>query len=313
MCTHFPLATLSGLALLAGLALATTGSSARADTTVRPLPDKTWVTWEGFGASLAWWANQFGARDDLADTAFTTRTVRLATDSGTYNVPGLGLNIARYNIGGTSNAPAGGAHADIPATMPAFKQIQGFWLDWTSDDPASASFDWNVDATQRAMLKKAAARGADRIEASSDAPMWWMLYNHSTAGSATGGDNLQSWNYQAFAKYLATVARYARDNWGVDFETVEAFNEPSAWWWKYPSSQEGCHFDIATQKQILAYLRQNAAMAQDILRRSIAPLAARKRNCGCTNALQFAIVTDPAQIPQKVKSDLKPIIGRYIQ
>ncbi len=68
-----------------------------------------------------------------------------------------------------------------------------------------------------------------------------------------------------------------------------------------------------TVEQILGYLRQNAAMAQDILRRSIAPLATRKRDCGCARALQFAIVTDPAQIPPKLKSDLKPIIGRYIQ
>ncbi len=68
-----------------------------------------------------------------------------------------------------------------------------------------------------------------------------------------------------------------------------------------------------TVEQILGYLRQNAAMAQDILRRSIEPLAARKRSCGCANALQFAIITDPAQIPAKIKQDLKPIIGRYIQ
>ncbi len=68
-----------------------------------------------------------------------------------------------------------------------------------------------------------------------------------------------------------------------------------------------------TVEQILGYLRRNAAMAQDILRRSIAPLAARRRECGCVNALQFAIITDPAQISSKLKKDLNPIIGRYIQ
>jgi 5'-methylthioadenosine phosphorylase len=68
-----------------------------------------------------------------------------------------------------------------------------------------------------------------------------------------------------------------------------------------------------TVEQILGYLRQNAAMAQETIRRSMAPLAARQRNCGCANALQFAIVTDAAQIPAKLKLDLEPIIGRYIQ
>jgi 5'-methylthioadenosine phosphorylase len=69
--------------------------------------------------------------------------------------------------------------------------------------------------------------------------------------------------------------------------------------------------DVSVE-QILGYLRENAAMAQKIIRASIAGLATRNRDCGCADALRFAIVTDPAQIPQKVKEDLKPIIGRYI-
>lgn len=65
-------------------------------------------------------------------------------------------------------------------------------------------------------------------------------------------------------------------------------------------------------EQILGYLRENAAMAQKILRGAIAKVAARSRNCRCANALQFAIVTDPKTIPEKTKQDLAPIIGKYI-
>jgi 5'-methylthioadenosine phosphorylase len=65
-------------------------------------------------------------------------------------------------------------------------------------------------------------------------------------------------------------------------------------------------------EQILGYLRANAETAQRILRESIPKVAARKRDCGCVNALQFAIVTDPAVIPDKVKRNLAPIIGKYI-
>ncbi|HSP14223.1 MAG TPA: S-methyl-5'-thioadenosine phosphorylase [Thermoanaerobaculia bacterium] len=71
--------------------------------------------------------------------------------------------------------------------------------------------------------------------------------------------------------------------------------------------------DDVTVEQILEYLRQNASMAQETLRRSIAPLAARKRDCGCANAMKFAIVTDPGMIPAKLKRDLNPIFGRYLQ
>lgn len=241
------LGVVAAAALLAG--------PAHCDTTVIVNPYKSWTTWEGWGCSLCWWANQFGHRDDLAEALFTTHNASLASSGGTYTLPGLGFNIARYNIGGTSNAPAFGDRAAIPSSMPPFKQIQGFWLDWGSTDPASTSFDWSADANQRAMLLKARDRGVNHFEAFSNAPMWWMCYNHSTAGSDTGGDNLQSWNYDAFARYLATVTRYAHDHWGVDFESVEPFNEPAARWWKYPGGQEGCHFDVSTQSQVLGYLR----------------------------------------------------------
>ncbi|MEO6260803.1 MAG: S-methyl-5'-thioadenosine phosphorylase [Thermoanaerobaculia bacterium] len=66
-------------------------------------------------------------------------------------------------------------------------------------------------------------------------------------------------------------------------------------------------------EQIMGYLRANAEMAQTILRAAIPGVAARTRDCGCHNALQYAIVTDPSQIPPKVKSDLAPIIGRYVK
>lgn len=66
-------------------------------------------------------------------------------------------------------------------------------------------------------------------------------------------------------------------------------------------------------EQILGYLRTNAKTAQRILRASIPKLAARQRDCACANALQYAIVTNPAVIPEKTKKELQPIIGKYIQ
>ena len=64
--------------------------------------------------------------------------------------------------------------------------------------------------------------------------------------------------------------------------------------------------------QILVYLRANAAMAQTILRGSISRAASRKRDCACTTALQYAILTAPDAIPPKVKDQLAPLIGKYV-
>src|SRR6476659_8396246 len=85
-----------------GGALAT--GTARADATIAVNPATTYGKWEGWGTSLAWWANVFGARDDFADLFFTTK-------STTYNGasrPGLGLTIARYNLGACSWNTVGG-------------------------------------------------------------------------------------------------------------------------------------------------------------------------------------------------------------
>jgi galactan endo-1,6-beta-galactosidase len=57
------------------------------------------------------------------------------------------------------------------------------------------------------------------------------------------------------AIYLATIAQYASTNWGVNFNSVEAFNEPSATWWYAEGTQEGCHFDTNTQADVIGYLR----------------------------------------------------------
>lgn len=208
-------------------------------------------TWEGWGTSLAWWAAEFGDRDDLADIFFTLKD----TDFAGEQLPGLGFNIARHNAGACSwNEIDGVRMVESPNVLPS-RQIEGHWLNWDSADPASQSWDWSVDAKQREMLTKAQERGANRFELFSNSPMWWMCKNHNPSGSSDGGENIQSWNLRQHAVYMATIAKYAADNWGVTFESVEPFNEPSAGWWTSNNIQEGCHIDISTQSTIINHLR----------------------------------------------------------
>jgi 5'-methylthioadenosine phosphorylase len=65
-------------------------------------------------------------------------------------------------------------------------------------------------------------------------------------------------------------------------------------------------------EQVIGYLQKNASTACEIIRRSLPLLAARQRTCSCANALKYAILTNPAVIPENVKKDLAPIIGKYI-
>jgi galactan endo-1,6-beta-galactosidase len=239
---------------LLGLALtATTMPTVAADLTTTISPTTNWGTWEGFGVSLAWWAKAFGTRADLADIFFSTK-------STTYNgqsVPGIGLTIARYNAGACSWNTYNGSKMVVSPDMIASRQMDSYWVDWASTSPSSSSWSWSVDANQRNMLSLAKARGATTFELFSNSPPWWMCLNHNPSGSDNGtSNNLQSWNYDQHAIYLATIAEYAATNWGISFQSVEAFNEPSSAWWNgQTGTQEGCHFDASVQATVIGYLR----------------------------------------------------------
>ncbi|TDZ16821.1 Endo-beta-1,6-galactanase [Colletotrichum orbiculare MAFF 240422] len=236
---------------LAALAVSLLVAPINADTTTTIDAKSNRGTWEGWGTSLAWWARRFGDRDDLADIFFTTNST---TWSGT-SLPGLGFNIVRHNAGASSFNTVDGEKMVVSPKMILSRQIEGHWVDWYSEDPTSTSWKWDVDTNQRDMLLKAKTRGANRFELFSNSPMWWMTKNHNPSGAADGSENIQSWNLVKHAVYMATVAKYAKDNWGITFETVEPFNEPSASWWTADGTQEGCHIDIATQSTIIAALR----------------------------------------------------------
>ncbi|MEU8349313.1 glycoside hydrolase [Streptomyces sp. NPDC048845] len=238
------LLTAAGGALLGSVVASGT---AHADAVVRVEPGTDNGPWDGWGTSLAWWANVFGERDDFADAFFTLDDVPY----GGRTLPGLGMNIARYNLGACSwNSVDGESMVESP-NIPRFKQIEGFWQDWRDTDPAG--WNWSADAAQRGALLRAHRRGA-QAELFSNSPMWWMCSNHNPSGAADGGNNLQSWNQRQFATYLAETARRSRDDWGVPFVSVEPFNEPSSDWWKADGKQEGCHIDSGVQAVVLGHL-----------------------------------------------------------
>src|SRR5467141_2106217 len=86
-------------------------------------PTKTWNTWDGWGSSLAWWARAIGGTRNAgiyADLIYTTSDISVAEEK----YPGLGFNIARYNVGG------GGIKEPLERKspqMPWFRDIHGYW------------------------------------------------------------------------------------------------------------------------------------------------------------------------------------------
>jgi 5'-methylthioadenosine phosphorylase len=70
--------------------------------------------------------------------------------------------------------------------------------------------------------------------------------------------------------------------------------------------------DQVTVEMIVGNLTQNAATAQKVIADAVGKLPF-DRTCECATALKYAIITRPEAIPEQVKRDLDPIVGRYLR
>jgi 5'-methylthioadenosine phosphorylase len=112
----------------------------------------------------------------------------------------------------------------------------------------------------------------------------------------------RSWNVDVIGMTNLTEAKLAREA-EICYATMAMVTDYDCW----HESEEA-----VSVEQVVGYLQKNAAMACAIIRESVLKLAARKRECGCVNALQYAILTSPKAIPPKAKDTLGVIIARYV-
>jgi 5'-methylthioadenosine phosphorylase len=70
--------------------------------------------------------------------------------------------------------------------------------------------------------------------------------------------------------------------------------------------------DSVTVDIIVANLMQNAKTAQYIIANAVAALP-YERTCECASALKYALITRPDAIPEQVKRELAPLVGKYLQ
>lgn len=223
--------------------------------TAAPVTSKVTLSWDepwtGWGCSLAWWANILGNSPKAtlyADLVFGEGGT-VTYKEGTKKLPGLKLNVVRYNIGG-----GGPGNTLTPNTTKRTDMI-GFWQKpWSSWD--ANSWQWQADAAQQNMLKLGLTRGVNTVQLFSDSPMWWMTKSKSTNGAYKREDNLPVSAIPWFTHYLTQVAKRFR---GLKIHSVEPFNEPTAYWWNIgdKNGQEGCIFSRDTQALVIDQLRKD--------------------------------------------------------
>ena len=67
-------------------------------------------------------------------------------------------------------------------------------------------------------------------------------------------DNLDPKHYEDFARYLVEVCKHYKETYGIEFRTLDPFNEPETNYWYRNGGQEGCHFDVKSQVKFLRVL-----------------------------------------------------------
>ena len=70
--------------------------------------------------------------------------------------------------------------------------------------------------------------------------------------------------------------------------------------------------DAVTAEQIMGVLGRNAETARKVLRSAVRRLPI-PRGCECATALKYALITPPELVPEALKRDLEPIVGRYMR
>ena len=153
---------------------------------IRINPDIEYQTFEGIGASGAWWAQEVGSwdcRDEISALLFSKDK-------------GIGLRTYRYNLGGGSKESGRGDIENPLRRAECFENEKG-------------EYDFSKDANAVYMMKQAVKDGADEVIFFVNSPIERLTKNHK-AHCDKGfpfKENLDENNYCDFAKYVHFISK----------------------------------------------------------------------------------------------------------
>jgi len=278
MRTRAAFAAFAVAATVAGSLVATSAASpAVAANVVRitPNPASQSSAFEGWGTSLAWFAEATGGypdavRNDLYEKVFGT--------------DGLNLNVARYNIGG-------GNATDVPPYLRPGGAVPGWWnpnLNATDangaitstyadrnrykaawDGESASSYDFTADPAQNWWVN-ALKNKVTKWEAFSNSPPYFLTQSgYVSGGTNSTSEQIAPADMAKFSSYLVNVTQHLEQTYGISFDSIEPLNEPNTNYWGtnigsngWPttaSRQEGAHVGPANQDLVIKALRDRLA------------------------------------------------------
>jgi 5'-methylthioadenosine phosphorylase len=112
----------------------------------------------------------------------------------------------------------------------------------------------------------------------------------------------RSWGMDIIGMTNLQEARLAREA-EICYATLAMVTDYDCW---HPDH------DAVTADAVIAVLLKNAATARAVLRAALRRVSATRPADECRDALKTSLITSAALVPEQVKKDLAPIIGRYM-
>ncbi len=201
---------------------------------------KQYQTFDGIGASGAWWAQLVGGwshTDPDSDMPVRDRIAQLLYSKEN----GIGMSIYRYNIGGGSKHSGKGEYSQPLRATECF-------------EISPEKYDWNRDANAVYMMKKSVEYGADEVVLFVNSPIERLTKNglaHNKKHQLFH-ENISKKNYKAFAKYCLDVTEHFCQE-GLPVKYLSPVNEPV---WVWNGGQEGCFYRPKSVKRVFKVFAQ---------------------------------------------------------
>jgi 5'-methylthioadenosine phosphorylase len=112
----------------------------------------------------------------------------------------------------------------------------------------------------------------------------------------------RSWGADIIGMTNLQEAKLAREA-EICYSTVALVTDYDCW---HPDH------DSVTVEMVIANLMQNARTAQQLIANAVEQLPF-ERTCECASALKYALITRPEAVPEAVRAELAPIVGRHLQ
>ena len=195
--------------------------------------DKEYQTFEGFGASGAWWAQEVGGWDHIdpqSGLAVRDRISQLLYSK----TEGIGLRTYRYNLGAGSKESGKGKFQNPLRRAECFETAPGVC-------------DFGKDKNAVYMLRQAVKDGADEVIFFVNSPLERLTKNGLAHCSKAFRDNLPKGSDKAFAAYVLDVTEHFVGE-GLPIRYISPINEPL---WKWTGAQEGCHYSPRSAARVM--------------------------------------------------------------